>query len=92
MTKWIKLHKTKYDDDPDIEGDSEDEDLANDQEPEIIAQEIETTYSINRIRSLLHSPIVAFWNDQGELHIMDLTKNYEKLKNNIGTKKKESVN
>lgn len=31
LTKWTKLHKTKYDDDPDIEGDSEDEDIANDE-------------------------------------------------------------
>jgi ribosome assembly protein RRB1 len=31
LTKWRKLHKTKYDDDPDVEGDSEDEDLSNDE-------------------------------------------------------------
>ena len=42
-----------------------DEDLVNDEEPEVIVQQVETTYSINRIRSLVHSPIVAFWNDQG---------------------------
>lgn len=65
LTKWTKLHKTKYDDDPDVEGDSEDEDLVNDDEPEVIVQQLETTYSINRIRSLISSPIVAFWNDQG---------------------------
>lgn len=53
-------------------------------------QQVQTTFSINRIRSLINSPIVAFWNDQGEIHISDLTKNYEKLKNNIGTKKKEA--
>ncbi len=53
-------------------------------------QQVETTYNVNRIRSLVNSPIVAFWNDQGEVHIMDMTKNYEKLKNNIGTKKNES--
>lgn len=55
----------------------------------MIVQQVQTTYSINRIRSLANSPIVAFWNDQGEVHIMDLTKNFEKLKNNIGTKKSE---
>lgn len=37
----------------------------------------------------MNSPIVSFWNDQGEIHIMDLTKNFEKLKNNVGSKKKE---
>ena len=41
------------------------------------------------MRSLMNSPIVSYWNDQGEIHILDLTKNYEKLMNNIGTKKKE---
>ena len=40
------------------------------------------------MRSLMNSPIVSFWNDQGEIHIMDLTKNFEQLKNNVGTKKK----
>ena len=40
LTKWIKLHKTRYDDDPDVEGDHEDNDLHNDDEPEVIVQEI----------------------------------------------------
>jgi hypothetical protein len=40
LTKWTKLHKTKYDDDPDVEGDSEDEGVANDEEPEVIVQQI----------------------------------------------------
>ena len=38
LTKWIKLHKTKYDDDPDVEGDDEDHDIGNDDEPEVIVQ------------------------------------------------------
>jgi hypothetical protein len=28
--KWSKLHKTKYDDDPDAIGDSEDDGISND--------------------------------------------------------------
>lgn len=87
LTKWCKLHKTKYDDDPDVEGDSEDEDIANDEEPEIVLQQLSTTYNVNRIKTLLHSPIVSFWNDQGEIRIMDLMNNYQKIKNNHGTKK-----
>jgi len=43
---------------------------------------------VNRVRALEGSPIVGFWNDQGEVHIMDLTKNFEKLRNGIGNKKK----
>lgn len=89
LTKWNRLHKTRYDDDPDVEGDEQDDDIANDDEAKVLVQEIETTFNINRLRTLNSSPIVSYWNDQGEIHIMDLTKNYEKLKNDIGTKKKE---
>ena len=76
LTRWGKLHKTRYDDDPDAEGDDQDDDIANDDEAKVTVQEIDTTYSVNRLRSLNNSPIVSFWNDQGEIHIMDLTKNY----------------
>lgn len=34
------MHKTKYDDDPDVEGDEEDDELSNDEEPEVIVQHI----------------------------------------------------
>lgn len=51
-------------------------------------QYIETAFNVNRIKALEGSPIVAFWNDQGQIRIMDLTKNYEKLKNGIGNRKK----
>eukprot|EP00919_Chromeraceae_sp_WS-2016_P073257 GHVR01173234.1.p1 GENE.GHVR01173234.1~~GHVR01173234.1.p1 ORF type:complete len:128 (-),score=13.32 GHVR01173234.1:1805-2188(-) len=93
LTKWKKMHKTKYDDDPEVEGDSDDNSLMNDEEPEIVVQQIEATYDINRIRTLGNSPVVAFWNDMGksggEIHIMDVTVPMEKLFNNIGSKKKE---
>ena len=91
LTKWTKLHKTRYDDDPDVEGDEQDDDIANDDEAKVIVQEIETNYSVNRLRSLNNPPIVSFWNDQGEIHIMDLTKNYEKLKNDVASKRKEKM-
>lgn len=91
FTKWSKLHQTKYDDDPDAGNDLEDEN--NDEDPEIIVQEIETTHDVNRIKALNNSPIVAFWNDDGkagELHIMDLCDKMERLKSNIGSKKRET--
>ncbi len=31
LLKWTKLHKTKYDDDPDAIGDSEDDGISNDE-------------------------------------------------------------
>ena len=49
---------------------------------------METTAGVNRIRSLINSPIVAFWNEIGEIHIADLTKSYEKLTNNVNSLKK----
>ena len=44
---------------------------------------------MNRIRSLINSPIVAFWNEKAEIHILDLTKNYEKLNNNVHSHKRD---
>lgn len=68
FSRWTKLHQTKFDDDPDCE-----EESANgDEDPEIIIQELETSYDINRIKTLNNSPVVAFWNDNAEIHIVDL--------------------
>lgn len=83
--KWSNLCQTKYDDDP--EGNEE-----NDEEPDVVIQEFETTYDINRIRTLNNSPIVAYWNDSGangEVRIMDLSAGMEKLKNGVGSKRRE---
>ena len=47
---------------------------------------------MSRIRALNNSPVVAFWNDNGhsgEVRIMDLSANYEKLRQNIGSKRRE---
>jgi ribosome assembly protein RRB1 len=55
-------------------------------------QEVETTFDVNRLRSLNNSPIVAYWNDdghRGEIRILDLTGNLEKLNNNIASKRRE---
>lgn len=30
LTKWAQLHKTRYDDDPDAQGDEEDNEVMND--------------------------------------------------------------
>ena len=34
---------------------------------------------------------MAYWNENGEIHISDLTKEYEKLENNISSKKREKA-
>lgn len=44
----------------------------------MVIQEIETAFDVNRLRTLNNSPIVAFWNDNGqsgEVRIMDMSSN-----------------
>ncbi len=82
--KWSRLCQTKFDDDP--QGNEEEE------EPEVVIQEIETAFDVNRLRTLNNSPIVAFWNDNGqsgEVRIMDMSSNLQKLKNNVSSKRRE---
>ena len=60
----------------------------------MVVQELETTHDVNRIRSLNNSPIVAFWNDNGatgEVRIVDLSSNLDKLKNNVASKRREKA-
>lgn len=91
LNKWTKLHRTRFDDDP--EAGDEEENV--DEDPELFYQQAITNYDVNRIRSLNGSPVVAFWNDAGqkggEIHLMDMTTNFEKLKNNVTSKKPEQV-
>lgn len=82
LTKWSNLCQTKYDDDPEVE----------EEDPEVLVQEVETSFDVCRIRALGNSPVVAYWNDGGkggEVRIMDLSGNYEKLRQNIGSKRRE---
>lgn len=91
LNKWTKLHRTRFDDDPE----AADEEENVDEDPELFYQQAITNYDVNRIRSLNGSPVVAFWNDAGqkggEIHLMDMTANFEKLKNNVTSKKPEQV-
>lgn len=85
FTKWSNLCQTKYDDDPEAN---------DDEDPDVVVQELETTHDVNRIRTLNNSPIVAFWNDNGatgEVRIVDLSTNLEKLKNNVASKRREKA-
>jgi ribosome assembly protein RRB1 len=55
--KLSKLHKTKYDDDSDVD-DSEDDDILNDEEGEVTLQSVQgLKYGINRIRTMNYQPI-----------------------------------
>ena len=55
--KFSKLHKTKYDDDSDVD-DSEDEDILNDEEGEIHLESVQgLKYGVNRLRTMNYKPI-----------------------------------
>lgn len=81
-----ELYKTKYDDDSEEESDEENNDV--DKEAEIYLSSIEVKHSINRIRSMNHSPLIATWNENGEVEILNVTKKFEELKE----KNKENPN
>ena len=98
MLKLDKLHKTKYDDDS--EDDSEGEDSSPEQEADIFLSSIEIKHSINRLRAMQHSPIVATWNENCEVSIYNLQdkfgqlqmKSSETVKNKSQKEKKKTKN
>ena len=56
-------------------------------------QELQTGCDVNRIRTLNNSPIVAIWNDlgdSGQLRMLDLSSNMEKLQSGVSSRKRES--
>ena len=61
----------------------------NDEEPEVEIAYIDTKYAVNRLRTLNSSPIVAFWNENAEITIMDLSKKYRALKQSLKTNPKD---
>ncbi len=80
-----------YDDDSDEESEDGKGDI--DKEAEIYLSSIEVKHSINRIRSMNYSPIIATWNENGEVEILNVTKKFEELqqknKENPTIKKKK---
>lgn len=72
LMKLSKLHKTKYDDDSDRD-DSEDEDILNDEEGEVqLDSVVGLKHGVNRIRSMNHEPVVAYWSESGDVMIVNL--------------------
>ncbi|EAS04841.1 histone-binding protein RBBP4 or subunit C of Caf1 complex protein (macronuclear) [Tetrahymena thermophila SB210] len=78
LMRWSKLHKTKYDDDSDYQDDDED-DINNDDEPELALQSIQIKDPVNRIRAMQNSPLVAYWTENGDVTIADLSSRYDIL-------------
>ena len=80
LMKMTKLHKTKHDDDSDIDESEEDDDIDNDEDPEMVIRRFPIKGAVNRIRSMLHRPIVGLWNEIGNVEIYDLRDEFEILK------------
>jgi len=76
MLKLDKMHKTKYDDESDLESE---EDSDPDQEAEIFLSSVEIKHSVNRLKAMQFSPIVATWNENCEVSIYNLNDKFKQL-------------
>ena len=84
--KWSNMHKTVNEDD--IESDS-DEDAENDKyrQPVIRFESVPHRGAINRIRAMHGSPIVATWNEDGEVGIYNISSALDELERPVSQKK-----
>ncbi|KAJ3074788.1 ribosome biosynthesis protein rrb1 [Podochytrium sp. JEL0797] len=73
VMKMSDLHRTKHDNDDDMEDNSDDEDL--DDDPVLEYKTVPHNGGVNRVRAMQHpeSHIVASWSELGKVHIWDLT-------------------
>ena len=91
LAKMSKLHKTKYDDDSEDWEDEEDANIDNDEEPEFSQATVDIKYAVNRVRALNSSAIVAYWNENAEVCIADLSKKYRQLQQGLKNNPKEPI-
>ena len=82
--KWSEMHKTLHEDED--FSDSEEEE-ANRKEPIIRFEAVQHRGSINRIRSMHGSPIVATWNEDAEVGIYNIAPAIEELDKPMTTHK-----
>lgn len=90
LLKLDKLHKTKYDDDSDDESNDDNDDTSLNTESEIFLSSIEIKHSINRLKAMQFSPIVATWNENNEVSVYNINEKFQQLqaKSSISQKKK----
>ena len=81
--KWSEMHKTLHEDD---EFSDSEEDEANHIEPTIRYETVQHRGSINRIRSLHGSPLVATWNEDAEVGIYNIAPAVEELDRPVSKK------
>jgi ribosome assembly protein RRB1 len=72
VMKWSEMHKTLHEDDA-AGNSSEDSEHEFDKEPVIRFESVPHKGSINRIRSMYGSGIVATWNDENDVGIYDIS-------------------
>ncbi|CAD8210558.1 unnamed protein product [Paramecium octaurelia] len=85
LLKLSKMHKTKYDDDEASlsEDDSEDDNLSNDEEGQVHLSSVAgLKCGVNRIKTMNGQAIAAYWNENGDVSILDLNPLYKKLLTN----------
>ncbi|CAD8113164.1 unnamed protein product [Paramecium primaurelia] len=85
LLKLSKMHKTKYDDDEasQSEEDSEDDNLSNDEEGQVHLSSVTgLKCGVNRIKTMNGQAIAAYWNENGDVNILDLNPLYKKLQSN----------
>ncbi|KAJ3332797.1 ribosome biosynthesis protein rrb1 [Blyttiomyces sp. JEL0837] len=73
VMKMSELHRTKHDNDDDMDEDSGDEDL--DEDPILESRTVPHNGGVNRLRAMTHpeSHVVATWSEVGKVYIWDLT-------------------
>ncbi|KAI8610792.1 WD40-repeat-containing domain protein [Chytriomyces sp. MP71] len=73
VMKMSDLHRTKHDNDDDMDDDSGEEDL--DDDPVLEYKTVPHNGGVNRVRAMQHpeSHIVASWSELGKVHIWDIT-------------------
>ena len=79
VMKWSEMHKTVHDDDVE----SDDSETETYKEPNIRFETVPHRGSINRIRSMHGAPIVATWNEDGEVGIYNVAQAVEELEKPI---------
>ena len=80
VMKWSEMEKTTNEDDVDSDADSDDE-MKKVKEPIIRFEQISHKGSVNRIRTMNNTNVVATWNEDGEVGIYDITQALEELDN-----------
>jgi ribosome assembly protein RRB1 len=88
VMKWMDLHKTKHDDDSDDGVDDQPDDA--DEEPKLFFRSVGIRTCVNRIRSLNHTPIIAYQGENGQVVVMDMRDQFnDLLERNATNYKKE---